>query len=321
MRMKLYNQNLEIIENKEKKEKISKIAEKNINFLVEKYGINEDLLRERYDKMAVVERNEKNFLVEKNGEKYELENKSAAAFCTKKNQQFDGKTFIFENGLYVSNNNSEHVITHELFHILSENIEMNYEENGIGYDKRGVEIIGYNKKDEVCELELNAKGLNEGITEMLAMEVDGIDTPELYTSQVYLAQILNTKQDNCLLDAYFSKDYKKFHNFLEKFDQKQSLISSNKLVELSTNSNDIMNVDVLKGCVQYSLSFCENIEQLKNEGDRLTPILKNMKNNWMMEYSEEDFDIKNFFYEIMVSKKQEIEEKSVEKNSIDLEER
>ena len=42
--MKLYNKELEEIENKERERRIQAIAEKNISFLVEKYGIDESFL-------------------------------------------------------------------------------------------------------------------------------------------------------------------------------------------------------------------------------------------------------------------------------------
>ena len=36
----------------------------------------------------------------------------------------------------------------ELFHILSENTEMDFNEEDIGYDKRGVSITGYTKQED-----------------------------------------------------------------------------------------------------------------------------------------------------------------------------
>lgn len=313
--MKLYNRDLELIENREREKRVTELAEKNISFLVENYGINENVLRKRFEKMALVERVGKTHFAVQNGEKHEIQSNAPASFCAKKNMDFDGEKWTFENGLYTSDNNSNHTITHELFHILSENTEMNYNEKGIGYDKRGVSITGYNKDDDDDDdkdLGIKANGLNEGITEMLAMQVDGMYTPQVYTPQVYLAQILVNSQENSLIEAYFSNDIIKFQNFLDEFNKRQSIISSDKLVTLSMNSCEDMNIDILKGCLQYSLSFCKNIEQLKEERNRLLPVFKSMKNNWVMEYSEENFDVKNFFIEIMNEKKREIQEQSIE---------
>ena len=40
----------------------------------------------------------------------------------------------------ISNTNSKHTVTHELFHALSSNTEITYDENGKGYNKKGLKI-------------------------------------------------------------------------------------------------------------------------------------------------------------------------------------
>ena len=133
--MKLYNRELEIIENKERENRIQEIAEKNIAFLVDKYGIDENILRQRLEKMSVVERGGGTHFVIKNGERYEIKSDAPASFVTKKDMEFDGEKWNFENAVYTNDNNGDHTITHELFHILSGNTEMDFNEEDIGYDK------------------------------------------------------------------------------------------------------------------------------------------------------------------------------------------
>ena len=89
--MKLYNRELEIIENKERENRIKKIAENNIAFLVDKYGIDENILRQRFEKMSVVERGGKTHFVIRNGERHEIKSDGPASFVTKKDMEFEWK--------------------------------------------------------------------------------------------------------------------------------------------------------------------------------------------------------------------------------------
>ena len=82
--MRLYNRELEQIQNAERENRIQEIAEKNISFLVEKYGIDEDFLMKRLEKLSVVERKGKTHFVIQNGEKFEINSNAPASFVTKK---------------------------------------------------------------------------------------------------------------------------------------------------------------------------------------------------------------------------------------------
>ena len=105
--MKLYNNNLEEIKDQQKTEKIEATVKRMINFLIGKYGGDESFLIDKLESLAVVEhsaKNDKTYLVQKNGETKERKSpKSAAAFYTKKNQEFDGEKWSFENAIYVMN--------------------------------------------------------------------------------------------------------------------------------------------------------------------------------------------------------------------------
>lgn len=313
--MRLYNRDLEQIQNENREKRIQGIVEKNISLLVNKYQIDENLLRKRLENLSVVEKEGKTHFVIYNGKKVEINSGNPASFVTKKEQEFDGDKWNFENAVYTSDNNSDHTITHELFHFLSANTGMDFNVNGIGYDKMGVSIDGYDKDDKEIDDGMKAKGLNEGITEMLAMEVDRKNTPDVYMSQVYMASILANSQGKDLIKAYFSENPMYFKQFLEDFDKRQSVISSKELVSLSTVSSNVINVELLKGCLEYSLSFCKNVEQLKIERTRLLPIFKNMSkmNEYSISFSDDKFDVSKYFEDTMLSKKQKIQDNQTEK--------
>ena len=312
--MKLYNRELEQIENEERRKRIQALAEREILFLVENYRIDEVSLRKKLEKLAIVEREGKSYFVEYNGKKQEITRgdfSSIASFVTHKNQIYDGNKWSFEIAVYTNDNNDNHTIKHELFHFFSKNQEMNFNENNLGYDKTGTCIIGYDREDRIVDESMQAEGLNEGITEFLANQIDEISTPGVYCPQVYLASILINSQDNSLINAYFSDDSKKFKEFLNDFDKRQSVVSSDKLVSLARKGQEV-DIQLLKGCLEYSLSFCHNIEQLKFERQRLLPIFKSMYSNLNLEYSDEKFDIVSFFKDTFSEKRKNIESKSTQ---------
>lgn len=318
--MKLYNKKLEEIENQQKTEKIRNLLERMIDFLVKEYGINEDVLKERLNNVAIVERDiqDTSVLVEYNGKKYERPNSKAGAFFTKKNQEYNGEQWNFENAVYIGENNDEHQIIHELFHYLSSSLHMQFNEDGIGYDNLGVLITGYNRKDEVVDNSLEAKGLNEGITELLTTQFEGTNSPNVYAYQVCLADILINKKHNSLIKAYFSNSESEFKKFLEDLENRQSTISSQKLVSLSANGSTIVDTDLLKGCMEYTLSYCNNMDELSAERSRLLPIFKRMMGNLDLEYDNEEFDIKNFFSTMFNEKRNELKDKEEKNKKKDL---
>lgn len=308
--MKLYNRDLEEIENQERKDRIESIVKKQIDFLVQNYSIDKKMLQDKAKNLAIVERKpyDATIFVEYKGEKKELPNPNMAnAFATTKKQEYDGDKWNFENGIYISDSNSEHSIIHELFHFLSQKQQMEFNENDIGYNKIGVSIQSFDREDKLVDSSLHAEGLNEGITELLATRADIGSEPEAYDFQTYIADILISNQHNSLLEAYFSENEKDFQGFLEEFDKQQNTISSKKLVELSTDGQIVADTELLKGCLEYALSFCKDVEELKAERRRLLPIFRNMSNNLNIDFNVEQFDVKKFFNDILTRKRIEIE--------------
>ena len=278
--MKLYNRNLEQIEDKSREMRMQLLLEEVIEFLVNKYEVDRKFLQDKAVKIAFVERNSnESHFVEYNGEKKEINTSSgAASFVTHKKQEYDKEKWEFEDAIYTSDTNSDHTIKHEFFHYFSSVLNMEFNEDGIGYDKSGVQIAGYNKEDKLVDSSMMASGLNEGITELLAQKLDNVSTLQnSYAYQVFLADILISDRNHSLIRAYFSTDEKDFRDFLSEFDKRQSTISSNNLIELLPNDSfNKMNKDLFKGCIEYTLSFCTSKEEFETEKSRLERIIETM---------------------------------------------
>ena len=279
--MKLYNRDLEQIKNKSMESRMQSLVEEVIDFLNNEYGIDRQILQEKAKKISFVERkpNETHF-VEYKGQKEEVTTgKDAASFVTHKSQIYNKRQWTFENAIYTSDINSNHTIKHELFHYFSGKLNMEFDDNDIGYDKSGVEIQGYDIEDNLVDNSINAKGLNEGITELLAQRLDKVSTlGNSYAYQVSVADILISNKDKSLIKAYFSENEKDFRIFLEEFDKRQAIISSKDLVSmLASDTFGNLNKDLFKGCIEYTLSFCATKEEFDIEKSRLLSIVENVR--------------------------------------------
>lgn len=313
--MKIYNSKMELIEKPERESEIAKILDSEIPFVTEEYDIDEQLLRERSNSISVVERemSEKFVTVEVNGVKQKIKAPgSAAAFAGTLIQSFDGTKWDFENAIFITDSNDTHNVSHEVFHALSEKKEMTYDENGVGYTKKGISILGYDKSDNIVDSEYNAIGLNEGITELLAAKMDGI-APTAYKAQAYLADIMISDKNNSLVKAYFSNEDKDVKKFFDEFEKRQNKVSAKELVNLSKFAVDEMNVSVLEGVLDYTLSYCNNMDELKNERARLLNIFTAIAKEPEIEFNDESFDIKAFFKDKMLARRDEL----TKENSID----
>ncbi len=278
--MKLYNRQLMEIENAQYKNKIDFLAKKIIDFISKTYGIDEKILLDKYNNLSIVERmpNESH-LVEYNGQKITVDSgRDAASFVTHKAQSFDGEKWHFENALYISlDGNGDHTIEHELIHYFSSMAEMKFNTSGIGYDKSGIKIVGYDKFDSEVDSSLKASGLNEGITEMLANKLDGV-SPSVYYYQVCITDILTSNLNNKLIKAYFLDGEQDFKEFLLDFNKRQSSITSKELISiLPGDSVNEVDMATLKGCMEYSLSYCNNLNEFYEEKKRLLQIVQRIK--------------------------------------------
>ena len=305
--MKLYNRDLEQINNSSREKRFLILVTEVINFLNNEYGIDRDFLHKKANEIAFVERepSESSF-VEYNGKKEEVRSEGAASFVTHKKQEYDGQKWNFENAIYTSDTNSEHTIKHEIFHYFSAVLSVEFNEKGIGYDKSGIELTGYDKSDRVVDSSVKASGLNEGITELLAQKLDNAKTLEnSYAYQVSIADILINSKDKSLIKAYFSKDENSFKSFLQEFEKRQNTISSDELVRITPNESfDNLNRDLLKGCIEYSLSFCKTKEDFNIEKNRLLPIIDNIE----IAYYQDGKNVKEYLLNAISEIEKNIEE-------------
>lgn len=278
--MKLYNRELQEIENKRREERITALVQKVVNFLEERYGIPKEEFQEKIDNLSIVERKpNESYFVEENGEKVEKTNgKDVDSFVIIKKQDFDGEKWIFENAIYMDDVCTDHTVMKEILHYLSSNPEMAFNDVGIAYDKTGVDIVGYNKNDITVDETMTANGINEGITELLASQAEGKITSLFnYAYQVCIADILISQKNNTLVKAYFSKDEKDFKRFLKDFEQRQKILKGEELITVKAeDSFENVKDNVFESCIEYALSFCENDEEYSKEKQRILQIITSM---------------------------------------------
>lgn len=269
----LYDADLNIVESTERKERIADTLQKEIDFISTNFGVDRDFLQKRVDNLAAVEWKVRTpHKVQYMGEVKTVNGgRNAAAFFAKKSQTYKDGHWDFENAVYFDDRVSPHTLDHKLLHALSANTEINFGESDIGWDKGGLNVSGYNRQDEKVDDTMFAEGLNEGVTELLAAKFDGA-TPDVYLPQVYVADLLISPNNPKLVQAYFAEDKEVFRGFLDDFDARQKSIQSSRLTGLSKSAIIDIDDDLLRGCVEYTISHCETVEQLTAERQRLLPI-------------------------------------------------
>lgn len=273
--IKVFDSELNEIDDSVASERVSSMLEKQTVFLVNHYDIDMHLLQSRMENISAVKwRPGTSHSVFYNGTKHEIAGGRGdpGAFCARMEQSFDGSSWSFKEAVYFDDAVDNHALSHELFHALSAKNSMGFNHGGVGYDKNGVSIDGYNKQDEKVDSSLQAKGLNEGITELLATKFNSDERPIQYEPQVFLADILVSPNNNSLLAAYFSEGEGDFRHFLSDFESRQSTLQGSSLVEMSTHTNKPISVDLIKACVEYTISYCDSVNQLTEERKRLLPI-------------------------------------------------
>ncbi len=273
--VKVYDAELNEVDNPIVAERVQSMLGAEVDFLVEKYGIDKDLLQTRRENVSVVEwRLGTGFSAIYNGEKRYVPkgDTGPAAFCAHMEQLFDGDSWSFKEAVYFDNEADDSTLSHELFHALSTKNNMSFNDNGIGYNKSGVSIDGYNKEDKVVDSSFRAEGLNEGITELLSTKFYSQEKPDVYDAQVYLSDILISPNNGKLLTAYFSNDEGDFRDFLIDFGQRQNILPSDALVKLSKD-DVFLSTDFITACTEYVISYCNDIDQLKAERKRIIPIV------------------------------------------------
>ena len=298
----LYDADLNKVENSERHERISESIDMIKDFVVENYGIDEGLLQKRIDHISAVDwKINTPHKVQYNDKIFSPKTGAGAtAFNEKRRTIRDGDNWSFENAVYFDDSVSSHDLRHELTHALSANDTMSLNEKGIAYDKIGLKVVGYNDNEDRIDNSLNANGLNEGLTELLATKIDHNESPQAYDGQVYVADMLVSPNNPKLVEAYFSENEDSFRDFLADFENRQDSIDGAKLTELSVKQN-IIDDDLAKACIEYSLSYCNNEEQLASEQARLEKIA-----NQIVIYNEEDLNTAQILQQAVAKRREEL---------------
>ena len=307
--IRVLDSELNEIEDPEAVERVSSLLEKQIGFVAEKYGVNKELLQTRLDNILVVKWRPGNpYAVIYNGKKIQIpECRNAAAFSNHVVQSYNvnEEFWDFKVAVFFDDMVDDYVLSHELFHALATNGNMRFDSNGIGYDKKGVSITGYNRKDEKVDSSLGAEGLNEGITELLVTKLSPGESDQ-YAPQVYLSNILISPNNNMLVNAYFSDNVNDFRASLKDFDGRQSSARSEDLIKIDTSTSNPIPLVLLQACVEYTISYCDNVEQLTMERKRLIPIFKKILEHNKFNDSSDEQEIINMINDTLLSKKKEL---------------
>lgn len=316
--MKIYNRELTEIQDEETKTRIEQIIRKQIEFLVSTYGIDRQMLEDKLENLSIVEyskKEDKTYFKKVNKEIRELPiGDKVAAFCGQIEQNYTDNRCLLNNAVFIdksfSNLAFEHTFSHEFFHYLSDDTEMTLNDNNEAMYKSGINIGKYDKDDNL--ISEDSRGLNEGITELLAVKQTGVHGGE-YNIPVKIADILIGNNNKSLINAYFSGDKSQIQKFYDDFDKRQTSTSSEQLKSIPSKSSYFtLDVNLLKGCIEYTISFCKNMEELTAERKRLLPIFKSMRDDLNFEYSEENFDVKELFDSVMSEKRKSIQSKSTQ---------
>lgn len=311
--MKIYDSNLERIENTETENYLDHLVNQQIHFIKEYFGTNTDILESDIEKIEIIKTSDSyKFIVD---EKI-IERKfptNARAFATKKKISHQKEQIDITYGVYVRDFNDVVNLTHELYHGLSGRDKLIKDSDGNFYDKIGLLIVDYDKEENVVDRSLYANGLNEGVTELLTTKFLNRNQPSAYDFQVYVSDIL-IGIDKTLLEAYFSNNKQEFISFLNNFSKRQNTITKENLVSMPSGQNlpfDKMLL-VLKASIEYSISFTKNKEELSMEYQRINQIVNNMKSNLNVCETEEEYNsIKQILDNLIADKLLEYEQNQI----------
>lgn len=271
--MKILDSNLNKVQDKEYEYKIDKIHNLVINFLIAR-GINEEFINELNSKKndLIIEKvnfANKNYSVFYNDGLKNLKIPDAGAFATYFSQKFDGEKWIFEPCIVVPGTESNHYLLHEYLHYLSFLKEIKLDNDRLIYDNGGFQFTVYNDRDEVVDRSFSNSFLTEGITEYMACKIDN-SLPEIYLFNTIVVELLCINNNNELINAYFSKDYKDiltYSNNFEKVTGKNfDLIFNNEKYGYSISLEKMY--EIIKSIMLYdinSLNKMDNIDIIQNE--------------------------------------------------------
>ena len=282
-KIRTYDSLLNETEDEARIEKLSNLAQDEINWVVDTFGVDEDTLLFRYAYMGAIEWEPGDSFYEAIGpeRKEKVNPDDAAAFMsTRPRTDLGGNNWKMEKNIYFGENVSESTLAHEMFHFLSSGEEIKYDDSGVGKYKIGISVGSFDKEDNLVDGDHYAVGLNEGLTNVLAMKFTSDIQKGSYRQQTNIANILVTPLDNWLVQAYFSDEFEPAYQFFNNFDIRQGSTTSKELINFSQKAKYV-NDNLLIGCIEYATSFCVTPDQLNTEKKRITPIIERiLRENW-----------------------------------------
>lgn len=320
--MKLYNRELNEISNEKFETIINELNLKVINYLCTNYNIDRSLLEKRIYELSVIlysrdndstiykkiDGKLKEFIINK-----DIFGLSPLAMSGDIEQTHEKNICHLKNGIFVdpsyTNNEFAHQYIHELCHHLSKNNLLIFDKNNETIYKSGLELQKLDINDN--SIEIINKGLNEGITENIALNITG-DEPNSYYLTVLLSQLLMI--DKKVVEVYFSNDNNKIKEFLDNFEKTQPYATREHINEiLSRGGYYPIDINLLKGLIAYTINSCITFDELNEKRQLLIPLLKKFDQevdlNIMFIQNDEriEVDIKNIYNEIIRLKKMDFE--------------
>ena len=247
--------------------------------------------------------------------KFRLGNAAASVTLAKQVLKNDGWSFTtginIRKGAYDPNNPKSYrgSLPHEVFHAMAENVTAVFNDEGVCYAKGGFLVFRFDREDNLVS-KLTATALNEGTTEMLANMFNNTMQTHSYTFPTFIARILHcSRHSPSLLEAYLAEDEKVVESFFENFNQNQSAITSNDLINLSTSEMVWLDepencLNVINASLQYSISSLQTVEELEDFYKYIEDLTINIANTQNKNIGK---DIMNMLTELLNKRKLEIE--------------
>ena len=287
-----YNSALEHSDNESFRTRIDALLQKEIDYISSTFGIATLVVRTNCPRLFVVgwKQGQKSYVLF-GKEKIEKHDHGDMLAFYRPMFQVNANTmddeWSIDQTIHCSEEVLDHDLAHELLHALSSSSKIYFNENGIAAHKSGLSIKYTNKQQQIVDESYDATGLNEGLTELLAERIEPPKSPQYtYAQAKRIADILLSPFNNKLAQAYFSDNPEDVKEFFNDFDNRQKSVSSKELINLHKEVKYIT-INLLKGCVEYALSFCESPEQQQMEKERLRPIIKQvLRKNWYIDIKD-----------------------------------
>lgn len=293
--MKIVNNRLEDIDNKEVKVTMLEINNLILDFLNREYN-NVGTRYQLHQKIEglVIEllpTSKEKFMTLYNGQKHQfLPPSNASTFVTKIYQLYKDRKWFFSNGIvfpfsFERTKNKKKI--HEYLHFLSSN-EILESINNRYYDKIGLCYVTYDELDNVVDRTFSCGFLNEGMTEYLTSKIT--DTyPDAYEFNVLIIELLTINNRCELIDAYFSKDFQKIVDYKNLFEKtsgfKFDIIFNNDQYGINITQDRIEKMII--SCMAFQINLALSLEELEQIQNSVVTILQKYSNSLDFSFDRE----------------------------------